>query len=203
MLLDKITSKSSNKPSRTIGIVGAHHGAGVTYTAFMIALYLSEKLGEETAFLEYNSHHDFELIQSAYAWSNEEAASFNFHQLTCYKEVMHNQYGTILNQSYENIVLDFGAGDKTDLNEFLRCNIKIIIGGLAPWNQEKLLEFSSTREELLSNRSIIYLIPCSDKSITKGLSKKLYGQIYGVPYEREPTLLSKKSCKMFNSIFTY
>ncbi|HHX11491.1 MAG TPA: hypothetical protein GX731_01615 [Clostridiales bacterium] len=203
ILLDKVISSNRNKLSRTIGVVGAHQGVGVTYTAFMIAFYLSESLGEETAFLECNSHHDFELIHNAYSWTSENLGSFSFHQLTCFKEVMDKQYGAILNQNYENVVLDFGAGTNTMLDEFLRCSIKIIIGGLAPWNQEKLTEFVSEREELFMNRSIIYLIPSANKSARKRLSRKLYGQIYELPYEREPTMLSKKSCKLFKSIFTY
>lgn len=201
ILLDKVISNNRNKVSRTIGIIAAHHGVGVTYTAFMIALYLSENLGEETAFIEYNSHHDFERIQRTYEWSSEEPGVFSFHQLTCFKEVMHKQYGAILNQNYENVVLDFGAGINTNFDEFLRCNIKVVIAGLAPWNHEKLLEFVSEREELFKNRSIIYLIPTSNKSVGKRLSRKLYGRIYEVPYEMDPTMLSKKICKLFKSIF--
>lgn len=203
MLLARIKGRSNNKVIRTIGIVGAHHGAGVTYTALMIGLYLSERLGEDTALLESNNHCDFDRIQSAYAWSSEETNGFYFHQLTCYKEVMPNQYGTILSQNYENIVLDFGVGVNTNLEEFLRCNIKIIMGGLAPWDQDKLLGFTRAREELYRNRSIIYLVPYSNKSAIKRLSGKLLGQIYEVPYEKEPTMVSKKSCKLFNNIFTY
>lgn len=202
ILLDKIISSNRIKVSRTIGIIAAHPGVGVTYTAFMIALYLSEKLGEETAFLEYNSHNDFQGIQNAYAWSSEEAGSFSFHQLTCFKEVMHKQYGTILNLNYENVVLDFGVGVNTSLDEFLRCNIKIIVGGLAPWNQEKLLEFVSGSEDIVKNKSIIYIIPSCNKCASKRLSRMLYGQVYEIPYEREPTMLSKKTCKLFKSIFT-
>lgn len=201
ILIDKINSKNRNKVSRTIGIMAAHHGTGVTFTAFMIAMYLSERLGEETALLERNSHGDFQRIQNTYAWSNEETGHFSFHQLTCFKEVMDKQYDLILNQSYENIVLDFGLGNNSNLDEFLRCNIKIIIGGLAPWNQEKLIEFVSGREEVFKNRSIIYIIPSSNKWLSNRLSRKLYGQVYEIPYEREPTMASKKTCKLFKSIF--
>ena len=203
MLLARIKAKSNNKPIRTIGIVGANHGVGVTYTALMIGLYLGESLGEYTALLECNNHGDFERIQSTYAWNREEADAFSFHQLTCYKEVMPNQYATILSQNYDNIVLDFGVGANRNLEEFLRCNIKIVVGGLAPWDQDKLLEFARVREEIYRNRSIIYLLPYSGQSTIKRLSGKLLGQIYEVPYEKEPTIISKKSCKMFNSIFTY
>jgi len=203
MLMARIKARGNNKPIRTIGIVGAHQGAGVTFTALMIGMYLSERLGEDTALLECNNHGDFNRIQSAYAWSSEVSGGFSFHQLTCYKEVMPNQYATILNQNYENIILDLGVGHNTNLEEFLRCSIKIIIGGLAPWNQDKLLEFAKEREELYRNRSIIYLLPYNDRSTIKRLRGKLSGHIYGVPYEKEPTMVSKKTCKIFNSIFTF
>lgn len=200
MLIDKLYETHQGRGRQSIGIIGTHHGSGVTYTALMMAFYMGEERGIKTALLECNRHHDMSRIQNAYEWSHEEAYSFSFHQITCYKEVTQNNLSEILGESYETSILDFGTDFITNREEFLRCSTKIIIGGRSQWDQQKLSEFIQANAGIGGSETWLYLIPCADSRTINFLKGKLEQNIYSVPFEREPTMLSKNVVKLFEKL---
>ncbi|NLK28308.1 MAG: hypothetical protein GX306_08210 [Clostridiales bacterium] len=199
MLLNKLKNRKYGT-RQSIGLIGTHRGVGVTYTAFMLAFYLGEEMGKRTAFVECNRHHDMERIQSAYEWSREDTSSFSFHQITCYKEVMSEGIAEIYNKNYESLIFDFGTDFGTNWNEFLRCNIKIIVGGMAQWNQKKLIELAAYYKDFNDRETWLYLIPCADSKVTSSLKKIIVGKIHTIPFEKDPTKPSKNTIKLFREL---
>jgi hypothetical protein len=66
------------------------------------------------------------LIQNAYEWSREEAYSFSFRKVTCYRDVTKQQITEILGEDYECFILDLGADFIDSREEFLQCSTKIV-----------------------------------------------------------------------------
>lgn len=201
MLMKKIYRTKNRIPTHKIGIIGTHRGAGVTYTALMLAFYMGEVLGKKTALLECNNHHDLIRIQNAYEWSYESSYSFSFHQITCYKEVTQKKLSDILGASYETLILDFGSDFITSKEGLLRCNTKVVIGSNAQWNQQKLEEFIQANICIGENESWIFLIPCATSRSIRYLKGKHEYNFYSVPFEKEPTMLSKNVIKLFDELF--
>ena len=200
MLMDKICRAKIPGSRQSIGIMGTHHGAGVTYTAFMLAFYLGEELGRKTAFLECNNSHDMGQIQLSYDWSREDDSSFSFHQITCYKEVTPKLLSEICRRSYENYILDFGTEIADRKEEFLNCDIKIVVGDRAQWHQQKLIDFICTNVDVRPEETWLYLVPCAGPNTIKHLRELNYN-VYPVPFERDPTMLSKSSLRLFEKLF--
>lgn len=201
MLLEKTTERNKNNTRICIGLIGTHHGTGVTHTGLMLAFYMGEELGRKTAFLECNNHKDMSLIQSAYEWNREEALSFSYHQITCFKGVTPNRIAEIFSDDYESIIIDFGTDFKANRDEFLRCGTKIVIGGQAEWDQQKLIQFISNVQMIRGSETWFYMVPCASPKIIRHLRNELERNVCGVPYEAEPTMLSKYSNRVFGKYF--
>jgi len=201
MLLKKIAGKNFGKGREVIGLIGTHHGVGVTHTALSLAFYMCEGLGKKTAFLECNEHHDMTLIQKVYEWSLEEANSFSFHQITCYPEVGTNRIAQLLGEDYDCFILDFGTDSKANKDEFLRCGTKIVVGGRSEWDRLKLIHFAKASETIRGSDAWLYLIPqANDKMILK-IRKEIDCKVLSVPVNQEPTIPSYNINRFFGELF--
>ena len=190
MLLSKLSKDRQGRFREVIGLIGTHHGVGVTHTGLLLAFYFGEELGKKTALIECNGHRDMELIEQAYEWSNEEDNNFSFHQITCYKEVRLGQIPQILGEDYEYVILDFGTDLATNREELLRCSTKIVVGGRSEWDILKLKEFIRNTEVIRgSEHWICYLVRAKEQTVQK-IKKDLKQRIWAVPNIEEPTRIS-------------
>ncbi len=184
-----------------IGLIGSHHGVGVTFTGLMLAFYMGEELGKRTAYLECNSHHDMDLIRCAYDWNNEDEKSFTFHRVTCYSEVTSNQIANIMNEDYECMILDFGTAYKNNREELLRCNTKFVVGGRTSWDIQKLLDFVGEVENLSDITTWKYLVPMANEKHVRKLKKELQTEVQAVPFIEEPVVPSKTINRFWERVF--
>ncbi len=196
MLLSKLTQVNRGRYREVIGLIGTHHGVGVTHTGLLLAFYFGEELGKKTALLECNNHRDMELIEQAYEWSNEDINSFSFRRITCYKEVKAGQIPQIFGEDYEYVILDFGTELSANREELLRCSTKIIVGGQSEWDILKLKEFIRSTEVIRgSEHWMCYLVRAKEQTLQR-LKKDLRQRIWAVPDIQEPTHISY-NVKMF------
>jgi hypothetical protein len=200
MLFNKIINNSCGKGREVIGLIGTHHGCGVTYTGLMLAFYMGEELGKRTAFLECNDHDDMRLIQDAYDWT-EEDSFFSFHQITCYSRVKPKCISEIFGEGYECLILDFGTDFTESKEEFLRCSTKIVVGGRSEWDIPKLVSFTEDSEVIRGSDSWLYFIPQSNEKTAERISKEIKRKVWMVPYVEEPTLTSRISNRFFGKHF--
>jgi hypothetical protein len=190
ILLSKLSKDRRGGFREVIGLIGTHHGVGVTHTGLLLAFYFGEELGKKTALIECNGHRDMQLIEQAYEWSNEEDNTFSFHQITCYKEVRSGQMPQILGEDYEYVILDFGTDLATNREELLRCSTKIVVGGRSEWDILKLKEFIRNTEVIRgSEHWICYLVRAKDQTVQK-VKKDLKQRIWALPNIEDPTRIS-------------
>ncbi len=201
MLINKIKDHSNGKGREVIGLIGTHHGTGVTHTGLMLAFYMGEELGKKTALLECNQHRDMRLIQNAYEWACEDDKSFSYQRITCYSEVTPHQVLEVLGEDYDCLILDFGTELIANKEEFLRCSIKIVIGGRSEWDISKLVLFTEAARAYRGSDSWLYFIPQATEKTAKKVSKEIGHKVLPVPMNEEPTLLSNISNRFFAKIF--
>lgn len=200
MLLNRITREGKLGRKDFIGLLGAHRGAGVTYTALMLAFYMAEEMGRTTALLECNDHHDMELLQSALGYGSEDPLSFSFGNITIYKRVHADRLPQVLGGSYECFIMDFGTDYHRYRDEFLRCGTKIILSGQGVWNRQKLRQFLSSTQTLPGRADWIQLVPCAGKKSVGRLRSETGMKCCGVPYEEDPTMPGKETVTLFSSL---
>lgn len=203
ILLNKVIDSSRAKGREVIGLIGTHHGCGVTYTGLMLAFYMGEELGKRTAFLECNCHGDMKLIREAYDWTKEEDTSFAFHQITCYHKVEPSRIPDIYGVGYECLILDFGTDFTANREEFLRCDIKIIVGGRSAWDIQKLARFAEASEAIRGSASWFCFITQAEEQTTKKISKEIGRKVWNVPYVEEPTETTRASNRFFDKVFGF
>lgn len=202
ILFKKLAGTQRGMGREVVGLIGTHHGVGVTYTGLMLAFYMGEELGKRTAFVECNDHHDMALIQSAYEWSGEEANSFSFHRITCYKEVSPLRLSELFAEDYECFILDFGIDLITGREEFLRCGTKIVVGGNSHWDRIKLSGFFNAAKTIHGSASWLYFIPQANSKTVSRIKSEVMCNVWPVPSEREPALPSGDIIRFFDRFFS-
>ncbi len=198
MLCRKLQDRNRHKI--VIGLMGAHSGAGVTCTGLMLAFYMGEEQGIRTAFLECSGHDDINLLQQAYEWKREDLNSFTYGHITCFKKVTSDQVADILGEGYGCVIFDFGADFAENRAEFLRCDRKLVLGGWAEWNCQKLGRFIRSVQSIKGNETWDYLVPCAGPKIIRGLHREFSRKFYSVPLERDLTRPSRTAGRLFRML---
>ncbi|HHT88302.1 MAG TPA: hypothetical protein GX002_04755 [Clostridiales bacterium] len=201
MLLKKLTAGTYHTDKKTIGLIGINRGVGVTYTGMLLANYFGSEKRIRTAYLECNNHMDFSRLQEAYEWSTEDDNSFSLDKVTYYKQVSANRISEILCDDYDYYILDFGTDYSDYMDEFIRCSNKIIICDSAIWNQSRLFSFLEAAVDIKGSRYWIHMIPYAKRGLVNKLSNKTGKSFYKIPYEPDPTLLSRETHKLFHFLF--
>lgn len=200
ILLKKLERVKQSIRREVIGLIGTHHGVGVTHTGLMLAFYLGEELGKKTAFVECNSHHDFRYIQRAYDWNRGDETCFSFHQITCYPDMDTEKLGRVFSNDYECIILDFGTDFISNKEELLRCSRKFIICGRSEWDRYKLLRFSERLNDIQGSHAWTYGVPQANKQAVLKIKSEVKGRVYALPSLEEPTRLSNQSIRLFQEM---
>lgn len=201
MLLKKLSVAKSHEGKRTIGLIGINRGVGVTYTGMLLANYFSLEKASKTAYLECNNHMDFKRLQEAYEWSKEDEYSFSLDRLTYYKQVSRKQIPSILNRDFDCFILDFGRDFINSMEELIRCDDKIIIGGSAIWNQSRMLALLESIEDIGGGSRWKHMIPCADMRTVMGMTHETGRCFYSIPYEPDPISLSRETQRLFYKLF--
>jgi hypothetical protein len=201
ILLKRLLGNHAGGGKRTIGLIGVNRGAGVTYTGMLLAYYFSREKGLRTSYLECNSHLDFSLMQEAYEWNEEDEYSFSLDGITYYKQVTKSQIPDLINSNYDCCIMDFGIDFINARDEFIRCSNKIVVADRAIWNQSKTIEFFKTIVDTRGSMKWICMIPFSNQSEVMELSRIIDKSIDVIPFEPDPTSLSKETCKLFCNLF--
>ncbi len=200
ILLKKLIHKNSGRVREVIGLIGTHRGVGVTHTGLMLAFYMGGELGRKTAFLECNHHRDMECIQNAYEWDRETEDSFSYGQLTCYKGVQSKQIVDIYSEDFDCIIMDLGTDYLGNREEFIRCTLKIVVGGPSEWDFPKLLHFEESLDIGPDSNSWLFLIPLATQERAKKIRKELQQRVWSVPFIEDPTVPYITANQLFRRI---
>ncbi len=132
---------------RTIGIIGAGRGTGVTHLAVWTANYLAGVHRKRVAVLEWNDHGDFAAIGKFCSMSGSGGrheggtkGPFRILDVDYYAAADAAVMAVCLNGNYEYIIVDYGVMTGAAVCDCARCDKKIIVGSLSEWRAEAFLE---------------------------------------------------------------
>ncbi len=203
ILLSKIAHRGRIRTREVIGLIGTHHGTGVTHTALMLAFYLGEELGKRTALVECNGHRDMGLIQEAYEWHRGTGAQFSYHRVTCCMEAGPDRIVQLMGEDYEYILLDFGTDLMKNREELLRCSIRIAVGGQSEWDMRKLGQFIQKLDNIGGDDSWLYFIPRGKERVIQRIQKEIKQKIWAVPEVVDPTRMNHETRLFMKRCFNF
>ena len=202
--------KKRERSRTTIGIVGCCPGSGVTHLAVAISCFCSSKLRKKTAFLELHERNEIScLFSDDNPFSNENISSRGGQIAFCNKEqtdaVIHRgcvdyypnvaceHVPMLLNRGYEYLILDLGSSPEAKKSEFLRCDIKLVLGSLAPWKIPYYKNFM--KEYCFGDQNgpcILYFVQSGSRKTTALFSKEYHISMQSIPFIKNPFQIEKE-----------
>ena len=129
---------SQVRTGRTLGILGAGRGCGVTHLAVWMANYLAGAKRKRTAVLEWNDHGDIGRLlyfckgagdgKGNMADAKEPPASGRVWEVDYFPKAGPRQLADCLDRDYARVLVDYGEFTGESLLECTRCDQKIIVG---------------------------------------------------------------------------
>lgn len=147
----------------TVGIIGTHHGVGVTHTALSIASYL-QRSGKRVAVVELSGQSALDCFgkqKDAYG------SSCSYKGLNVFPGADSLLAGIVRNGRYDYCILDLGCTPERRRQELLRCEIKLIVTDSAPWKAEKRAASLKMLDELESLSGWWLLVNFSENTLPK------------------------------------
>lgn len=172
----------------SIGIMGIDRGEGVTALAVGLASYLQEVRCKRIVLAEMNEQGAFEQIKNTYFGKNYHEKPFEIFKIHYYPAITKSQYSKICNMDYDCIVADFGCEYQKSIEDFLRCDKKIVMGSVNLWKYQKYLEFYEYAKNFPGIEKWLFLLSGDEDDIKmiKGkhnievMNKKFFLNPYGI-----------------------
>lgn len=149
----------------SIGILGIDKGEGVTSLAVGLATYLQEIKCRKTAMVEMNTEGEFDDIRNTYFGKNYQETPFEIFKINYYPGVTKGEYAKICNMGYDCMVTDFGFRYQKSMEDFLRCDKKIVLGSINLWKYRKYLEFYEYTRNFPGVGSWVFLLSGDEDDI--------------------------------------
>jgi hypothetical protein len=195
------TKNDRKKGKLIIGVCSTHPGAGATHFSMLLATYFSEWLGIKTAYINFKDTEGFNLLKE-YFLKNKEKNDSNFTvgRITFYNKDNLNKLSEIIGGEADCIILDMGHEFLENKNEFLRCDLKIVISSLAVWKQDKLKKFLETVNNSFAKTDWKYVITFVDeKAFKEGMG--IYRiNLWKMPYQPDPFTIQTVVVRFFDSL---
>lgn len=172
--------------------MGINRGSGVTHLAIMLGNYVTAKLRRKTAILERNNTESFLELKESYeenANSNQELSYFKISGVTYYYDVRSDRVGELYSKDYEYIILDMGIYNEKQIEEFLKCNIKIIIGSFNPWKNKAFIHAIEKCIAYGGTETVKYLMQFGNDNDVHQIEKVYQISICATPFEPDPFLI--------------
>lgn len=117
---------------RMISIAGVEENIGVTHNAIVLANFF-RKQGFMVALVEMNTSGAFDDICEAYEEKKFQEGYFTMNGIDFYANYDVDMLPSVLEHSYNVVLLDMGLYKECDRALFERCEDRIIIAGAKPW----------------------------------------------------------------------
>lgn len=161
--------------TKIIGVMGTDSKVGVTHLAIMISNYIANVYGKKVGYLEYDG-------ESSVKWLCENEKKFKHYGINFYTSVYVEKLPELIAKGYDYIVIDFSSDYFKGRSEFLRCNKKIVVGDVNPWNIINYYKFIERTSGECNCDKWIYTATfgiLKDK-MTLGMDKRIL--VYKIPY---------------------
>lgn len=189
-------TKRNRSSTYIIGVMGLSKGVGTTHIALLLAGFVRSYYGRKTIFLEASGNHDLCLAFDV----EDKKKSFTRYGVTYLLEAKKEDIAQTRNTGYDFCVIDLGSKSSFAQAELIRCDIKIIIGGGAPWQQKMWSIAEELKKEVMDCSSFHFLINFGDISdkIKRNLSP---ATTHLMPFEPNLYRISDITVHLFYELF--
>lgn len=145
-----------------IGIAGSQKRMGCTHTAIALASALRSK-GYMVAIAEYNDSADFKYIMESFCETLIDNDYFSIGGIDFYPKRTETSLAAILGQSYNFVIVDFGAYSFCDQVTYNKSNVRLMVCGSKPYelNQMQTI-FGLCPEEMLLQTNFMFNLTYSE-----------------------------------------
>ncbi|MFP4698006.1 MAG: hypothetical protein ACLFMO_04800 [Eubacteriales bacterium] len=185
-----------------IGVIGVSRSVGVTHTAIMIGNYLAKR-GKKVALIELNHNYDFGKIEKAYEGPNfnsDVTTDFKINKCIYYKNNSSLSLIDILAKPFDYYVLDIGFYQSTYFEEFLRADIKIVMGLVSEWKKDEIFNFYEINNKFTSANQWLYGFPFATKNDIGDIKKYITNQLISIPFNPDPYIVKGDMQKILQKI---
>lgn len=193
--------KEKRKGKLVVGVCCTHTNAGATHFCMLLATYFSEWLGQKTAYINFKNSVELSNLKDYFLKDKELRDShFTVGRVTFYGNDNLDRFAQIIGEEMDCIILDIGQQFAKNRNEFLRCDIKIVVSSLAIWKQNKLETFIETSKKSFNKADLRYVIPfIEEKDLKEGI-RNYHVPLYQMPYQPHPFTIDTTILHFFERI---
>ncbi len=187
-----IDGYTDGKRQLRIGVIGAAKGIGTTHLALMLACYYSGGCGRRTAVIECGKN-DYMKICNETSTKIEDIRHFTYKHIDFNSCRTSKEIADCLSKSYEVAVMDMEAGAQGALEEFKRCDVRIVVGTTAVW---KAADVRRTMEEL-ENVDCAVAIFMPNYRRLRHMEELRGSKVFDIPAEPDPlSITSATMCRL-------
>lgn len=192
--------------TRVVAVLGATVGVGTTHAAIGIAHYLARCLSK-VAIVEMNMEASaFSRIQQIAEGKSgcvqEHKPRFSVEGVDYYRKMARANLIEILGGGYNFVVMDLGSyGENNQLEEFLRADIPILVGGGSEWRMQDLTDVISSLSRYPQNKWV-YCLPLAASDAVQRLRKQINTtKVYSLPLHLDPFDRCEEMDRVMSQIF--
>lgn len=200
----------NQKEHFTIGIASVTSGLGATHLCIALANYLASKKGLKTACLELNDSYSFQQLNATCMTGILPAKksahqNFRIYDVDYYPNVNQKDLPALSNAGYDVLILDFGFLCTDCMDEFYRCNKKLLISSAASWKRHELSAFLKTYPQIKELESLFFMIQYGTKSDMFKIAKMQdisFLKLRSIPFLLNPFHIGKEYFSFFEELIS-
>ncbi|MCI6887150.1 MAG: hypothetical protein MR868_07855 [Lachnospiraceae bacterium] len=188
------------KDWRTLGMIGAGRGTGVTHLSVWTANYLTGVHRERTAVLEWNRHGDFAEMRRfcGAQLCGAGLKSCRILDAEYFPDAGSEELAFCMNEDYRRIIVDYGEISGENILECARCDRKVIVGALSEWQAEAFLEEVKRAAE--RDRSWRYAAAFGSEETRKQLEKTFRVSCLRIPASVDAFAVTRADMNFFTEL---
>lgn len=190
--------KNGNK-TYTVGIMGTGPGVGVTHFAIELAVFLAKVAGQNVALVELNKENILGQVGIILKNLNHTVLKKS-ERIGMYAHSDASELSQVVSMGYDYVIVDYGFDYSDNLNQFLMCGTKFVVGSLSWLKIHEYVGFITKVSEKAFGKSFVYL---ANSAVSKGIRylKHNYDiKVRLIPYEPDMFCLGEESLDFLQGI---
>lgn len=192
-------TKALEIQSRITGIAGTGKGVGCTHFSIMLLNYLAGFQRKKAVLLEFNRSGTFEILERVCTGRTRQDRKFRILDADYCKNAGQKELAGMLEQNYEEILIDFGSVDEAGWTEFLRCGNKFLIGSFSEWQQERFREFE-LQKRAVEKKSWKSLAVFGSEETRKEFRRRYRIDAGRIPFSADAFVVTEDVRKFFETL---
>lgn len=174
-------------------MIGAGRGVGTTHFALMASNYFVNGLGYKTAVVECNGHGDFVKLYDETKNMDGDMRCFSYKGIDCCICPTTDELGQLYMKKYNVVICDMNYEAKDNIAEFLRCDVRIVVGSTSVYKLGRLIR----AVEGFEGADFMVAVFMSDKKQLRKLTKNYNIKAVDIPVEINPMKMTSETLEWF------